>query len=184
ARGRAEVSVGGEHRADDGDREDRAEALHHVVDAGRLAEIARVDGVQHGGRHGRQRHRDADAGDQQGDVHLDPTGRQRAPGGDPANPAVCKNSPVTMTGRRPTRSETTPAIGEINIGVAKNGSRRTPAETGEYPRASWNSWVTRKPAAKIAPFMRKVVALPTANARRRNSRSGTIGSRTRRSQAA
>jgi hypothetical protein len=48
-----------------------------------------------------------------------------------ANPAVCKKSPVAMTGRRPMRSETAPAIGEMNIGVAKKGSRRTPAETGE-----------------------------------------------------
>jgi hypothetical protein len=42
----------------------------------------------------------------------------------------------------------------------------------------------RKPAAKIAPGMRKVVALLTAKARLRNSRSGTIGSLTRCSQAA
>ena len=31
--GRAEVSVGGEHGAGDGDHEDGAEALHHVVDS-------------------------------------------------------------------------------------------------------------------------------------------------------
>jgi hypothetical protein len=48
-----------------------------------------------------------------------------------ASPAVCRKSPVAMTGRRPTRSETAPAIGEMSIGVAKKGSRRTPAETGE-----------------------------------------------------
>jgi hypothetical protein len=39
--------------------------------------------------------------------------------------------PVAMTGRRPMRSETAPAIGEMNIGVARKGSRRTLAETGE-----------------------------------------------------
>jgi hypothetical protein len=44
--------------------------------------------------------------------------------------------------------------------------------------------VTRKPAAKIAPVMRKVVALPAANARLRNRRRGSIGSLTRCSQAA
>jgi len=48
-----------------------------------------------------------------------------------ASPAVSKKSPVTMTGRRPMRSETAPAIGEMNMGVAKKGSSRTPAETGE-----------------------------------------------------
>jgi len=47
------------------------------------------------------------------------------------SPAVCKKSPVAITGRRPMRSETAPAIGEMNIGVAKKGSSRTPAETGE-----------------------------------------------------
>ena len=35
-----------------------------------------------------------------------------------------------MTGRRPMRSETRPAIGEITMGVAKNGSSRTPEEIG------------------------------------------------------
>jgi hypothetical protein len=48
-----------------------------------------------------------------------------------ASPAVSKKSPVAMTGRRPMRSETAPAMGEMTMGVAKKGSRRTPAETGE-----------------------------------------------------
>ena len=48
-----------------------------------------------------------------------------------ANPAACRVSPMTMTGRRPMRSESAPASGEMNIGVAKNGSSRTPAQTGE-----------------------------------------------------
>ena len=46
-------------------------------------------------------------------------------------PAVNMKSPVAMTGRRPMRSEMAPAIGEITIGVAKKGSKRTPAQTGE-----------------------------------------------------
>ena len=46
-------------------------------------------------------------------------------------PSVCSVRPVTITGRRPMRSETAPATGETSIGVAKNGSRRTPVETGE-----------------------------------------------------
>ena len=36
-----------------------------------------------------------------------------------------------MIGRRPIRSERAPASGETSIGVAKNGSRRSPVETGE-----------------------------------------------------
>jgi hypothetical protein len=48
-----------------------------------------------------------------------------------ANPAACMKSPLTITGRRPTRSETAPATGEMSIGVAKKGSSRTPAATGE-----------------------------------------------------
>jgi hypothetical protein len=60
--------VGGEGGAGDGDREDGAEALHHIVDARCFAQLARGDGVQHGGGHGRQRHRDADTRDQEGEV--------------------------------------------------------------------------------------------------------------------
>src|SRR5215813_4437051 len=45
-----------------------------------------------------------------------------------ASPAVSMNSPVAMTGRRPMRSETAPAIGEMSMGVAKKGSRRTAGE--------------------------------------------------------
>ena len=47
-----------------------------------------------------------------------------------AYPAVCSSRPRTMTGRRPMRSETRPAMGEMTMGVAKNGSSRTPEETG------------------------------------------------------
>lgn len=36
-------------------------------------------------------------------------------------------------GRRPIRSDSAPAIGETIIGVAKNGSSRTPVEIGEVP---------------------------------------------------
>lgn len=46
-------------------------------------------------------------------------------------PSACRVRPVTITGRRPMRSETAPASGETSIGVAKNGSRRAPAATGE-----------------------------------------------------
>ncbi len=84
-----------------------------------------------------------------------------------------------MIGRRPIRSESAPAIGETSIGVPKKGSSRSPVETGEYPRANWNSWVIRNAAAKVAPDIRNVVRLPTAKARLRNIRNGSIGSRTR-----
>ena len=40
-----------------------------------------------------------------------------------ANPAVCRKRPVAMSGRRPMRSETAPAMGEMNIGVAKRGEQ-------------------------------------------------------------
>ena len=36
-----------------------------------------------------------------------------------------------MIGRRPIRSESAPASGETIIGVAKNGSRRSPVPSGE-----------------------------------------------------
>jgi hypothetical protein len=48
-----------------------------------------------------------------------------------ANPPVSRKSPVAMTFRGPMRSATAPAIGEMNIGVAKNGSRCTPVASGE-----------------------------------------------------
>ena len=80
-----------------------------------------------------------------------------------------------MIGLRPIRSEIAPAQGEMIIGVAKNGSSRSPAEIGEYPRANWNSWVIRKAAANVAPDMRNVVTVPTANAWLRNSPIGTSG---------
>ena len=84
-----------------------------------------------------------------------------------------------MIGRRPIRSESAPARGETIIGVPKNGSSRNPVETGEYPRANWNSWMIRNAAAKVAPDIRNIVTFPTANARLRNSLIGTIGARTR-----
>ena len=46
-------------------------------------------------------------------------------------PSACRVSPRTMIGRRPMRSESAPASGEMNIGVAKNGSSRSPVATGE-----------------------------------------------------
>ena len=48
-----------------------------------------------------------------------------------AKPSACRARPVTMIGLRPIRSETAPANGEMSIGVAKNGSSRSPAEIGE-----------------------------------------------------
>ena len=47
------------------------------------------------------------------------------------NPIACSARPVTMIGRRPIRSDRAPASGETNIGVAKNGSRRSPVPSGE-----------------------------------------------------
>ena len=76
-----------------------------------------------------------------------------------AKPSACRARPVTMIGRRPMRSEIAPANGETSIGVAKNGSSRSPAEIGEYPRANWNSWVIRNAAANVAPDMRNDVTV-------------------------
>jgi hypothetical protein len=126
ARRRAQVPVGGEHRAGDGDREDGAEPLHHVVDSRCLAKLVRCDGAEHGGGHGRQRHRDAGARDKQGDVQLGPAGRQRAPGGDPGEPGglqeesrdhhrAAADATAFRSGRSarlvPTRSNGQPAFG-------------------------------------------------------------------------
>src|SRR5262245_46465121 len=48
-----------------------------------------------------------------------------------AKPTVCSASPTAITGRRPTRSDTAPAIGETSIGVASHGSRYTLVVSGE-----------------------------------------------------
>ncbi len=47
------------------------------------------------------------------------------------NPAACSSSPVTITDRRPIRSDSAPATGEISIGVTSQGSRRSPVTSGE-----------------------------------------------------
>jgi hypothetical protein len=75
--------VGGEDGAGDREREHRPEALRHVVDPGGLAHVLRADRVQHDGGHGGKSHRDADAGDQQRYVQLDPAGGERAARGNP-----------------------------------------------------------------------------------------------------
>ena len=80
-----------------------------------------------------------------------------------------------MIGRRPMRSDSAPARGDTIIGVAKKGSSRRPVPIGEYPRANWNSWVIRNAAANVAPDMRNDVTFPTAKARLRNKRIGTMG---------
>ena len=51
-------------------------------------------------------------------------------------PSACRARPVTRIGLRPILSEIAPANGEMTIGVAKNGSSRSPVEIGEYPRGT------------------------------------------------
>ena len=133
--GASEAAVGGEHGAGDRDREHRAEALRHVVDPGRLAHLLRGDGAQDGGRHRREGHRDADAGDEERDRRARssscPASRARRPRR--TRPSAA-SGPTTMIGRRPIRSDSAPASGETTIGVAKNGSRRSPAPSRRVVR--------------------------------------------------
>ena len=44
---------------------------------------------------------------------------------------ACSASPAAISGRPPIRSESAPAIGATNIGIAVHGSIRSPASSGE-----------------------------------------------------
>ena len=44
---------------------------------------------------------------------------------------ACRPSPSAISGRPPIRSESAPAIGATNIGIAVHGSVRIPASSGE-----------------------------------------------------
>jgi hypothetical protein len=50
-----------------------------------------------------------------------------------ATPPAWSASPVAISGREPTRSDSSPAIGAISIGIAVHGSVRIPASSGESP---------------------------------------------------
>ena len=127
-RGRgAEVPVGREHRGHQRDAERTAEPLHRVAHPGGPPDVAGRHRAERGGRHGRHRHRDADAGDHERQ-HVTPVaaGPADASAATQARPAACSASPVTSSGRVPIRSASAPATGATSIGVAVHGSSRSP----------------------------------------------------------
>ena len=99
-----------------------------------------------------------------------------------ANPAACSSNPETTSGRSPIRSASFPALGAIRNGATPQGSSRSPAPSGSWPRpACWN-WAMKKTAPVIDAFMRKTTMLPAEKPRMANRRIGSIGARARSSQ--
>src|SRR5262249_19203299 len=98
------------------------------------------------------------------------------------SPAAWSSIPATISGRVPIRSDSAPASGATTRAVAVQGRTRTPVPNGENPRANWKYWDVRKAAENSAPVIRKEGARPAKNAGILKSRSGSIGSDTRRPQ--
>ena len=69
-----------------------------------------------------------------------------------------------MNGLPPMRSESAPAIGATNIGIAVHGSTRNPASSGVYPCAVWKNWVSRKIDPNIPKYMKSDAAFAAENA--------------------
>ena len=80
------------------------------------------------------------------------------------------------------RCASTPAIGATIIGIPVHGSVRRPASSGPYPCAVWKNWLSRKIAPKVPKNIANESPLVALNARERNIRIGSIGSRARNSQ--
>ena len=91
----------------------RTDVEHRV---GRRGEDEPHAGAAEDERRDQRRVRDVDLGDD----------RQ------PARPRrACSASPSAISGREPMRSESSPAIGATNIGIAVHGSVRSPDSSGE-----------------------------------------------------
>ena len=74
------------------------------------------------------------------------------------------------------RSLMMPAMGATRIGIAVQGSVRSPASSGEYPWTIWKNWASRKIAPNMPKLISSEVALAAEKARLRKKRMGTIGS--------
>src|SRR3954452_13934690 len=71
----------------------------------------------------------------------------------------------------------------MNIGGIDQGSSRTPASSGEYPRQLWKNCDIRNSAPNSPAYMNRLTAFALANVRSRKSPSGIIGLGERRSHA-
>src|SRR5215208_1443378 len=96
---------------------------------------------------------------------------------------ACRARPVAISGRPPMRSESAPATGATNIGIAVHGSVLRPAPSGEWPWAVWRNCASRKIEPNIPKYMNSEAPFAAEKPRSRKSRSGTIGCAARRSQA-
>ncbi len=90
---------------------------------------------------------------------------------------------MAISGREPIRSESRPAIGATNIGIAVHGSVRSPASSGERPCVTWKNWASRKIEPNTPKYIANETPLEAAKARERKNRIGSIGAGARSSQA-
>ena len=79
---------------------------------------------------GRDRHRDADAGDDERREHLRVRHARLGDQREPGQPDRLERQPPTISGRSPIRSAIAPAIGATVMNVAVQGSSRSPASSG------------------------------------------------------
>ncbi len=96
-------------------------------------------------------------------------------------PDAWRASPLTISGREPIRSLSSPATGATNIGISVHGSVSRPACSGVWPCATWKYWASRKIDPKTPKNIASETALVALKARERNSDIGSIGCAARRS---
>src|SRR6185295_11612734 len=99
-----------------------------------------------------------------------------------ARPVAWSARPVAMIGRPPIRSESSPAIGAIRIGIAVQGRMRRPDWSGEAPCTVWKYWASRKIEPNIPTNMNSEATLAAVKVRLRKKRIGSIGASARSSQ--
>ena len=81
------------------------------------------------------------------------------------------------------RSDSRPATGATNIGIAVHGSVSRPDSSGERPCTVWKNCDRKKIDPKTPKNIANDTALVAEKARLRKKRSGSIGSGARRSQS-
>ena len=102
----------------------------------------------------------------------------------PSNPSEEMPRPIGASSREPTRSESRPLKGPINIKAAPKGVSRRPAVKGSLPYGPCRKNIRRNSTAPRAiPFSRPL-RFASAKRRSRKRRSWTIGSLMRGSMTA